>query len=257
HLLTFILPTEIFPADDISLFSIVRLWLARFYVLFVVVLFIKDRGKKIDDVIVGLATIWCVIAAFLLFAYFMLGADYTEIRHASILFVSSVLLAGAILTKLLHVKLWVPLIIVCGLFFFYSIYTLYPNLAKRGDWARVGAFIEENERENQPIIIFQTYDALILPYHYKGANRVFPDEKFFGFPDEDVAGSPNRYRKQIEFIISKIPDGADEIWLLTPENCALGKVCQPLEDFVEVNYSILMEKDFYKEKVRLLKKNPK
>ncbi|MBC7901027.1 MAG: glycosyltransferase family 39 protein, partial [Saprospiraceae bacterium] len=68
HLLTFILPTEIFPSDDISLFSSVRLWLARFSLLFAVALFIKDRGKKIDDVIVGLATIWCVIAAFLLFA---------------------------------------------------------------------------------------------------------------------------------------------------------------------------------------------
>ena len=131
---------------------------------------------------------------------------------------------------------------------------MYPNLTKRGDWARVAEFIEQNEKPNQPILVFQVYDAIALPQYYKGANRILPDEKFFGFFAEDKTGNPNNYRQQISFLISKIPSDSEEIWLLTNEKCDVNKTCEPLEKFVEANYTIIEEKDFYKEKVRLLRK---
>ncbi|HVE58650.1 MAG TPA: hypothetical protein VNB22_17590, partial [Pyrinomonadaceae bacterium] len=68
------------------------------------------------------------------------------------------------------------------------------------------------------------------------------------------AGSADSWRRQTAFIISEIPLDAKEIWLLTNEKCAVKDACAPLENFVAANYTIIEEKDFYKEKVRLLRK---
>ena len=103
-------------------------------------------------------------------------------------------------------------------------------------------------------MIFQVYEAIALPNYYKGANRILPDEKFFSFFAEEKAGSPNNFRRQIEFLISEIPPDSQEIWLLTNEKCDVKQSCEPLEKFVEANYTIVEERDFYKEKVRLLRK---
>ena len=113
--------------------------------------------------------------------------------------------------------------------FSYSFATLYPNLAKRGDWARVAEFIRQKESANQPLVVFTTFDALALRYHYKGANKILPDEKFFGFELEAEPGGADAWRRQTAFIISEIPPDADEIWLLTNEKCAVKDSCRPLE----------------------------
>jgi hypothetical protein len=133
-------------------------------------------------------------------------------------------------------------------------YKSYAPLAKRGDWARIAEFIETREKPNQPIIVFQTYDALCLPYYYKGANKILPDEKFFEWHYEDEPSSENALKKQIDFTISKIPPGAQEIWLATEENCQVENAnapCRPLENFIGANYTVVETRDFYLERVRL------
>jgi hypothetical protein len=142
-------------------------------------------------------------------------------------------------------------------FYAYSVLTLYPGWTKRGDWARVGAFLEQHEQPNQPIVIFTAFDALALPFNYKGVNKILPDEKFFAFEREAAPESADAWRAQTDFIISEIPAGADEVWLLTNEKCAAGDACRPLENFVAANYTVIVEKEFYKEKVRLLRRKQK
>jgi len=47
------------------------------------------------------------------------------------------------------------------------------------------------------------------------------------------------------------------IWLLTGEVCHNKEnfaVCRPLENFLEANYTVIETKDFYLERVRLLRK---
>jgi hypothetical protein len=61
-------------------------------------------------------------------------------------------------------------------------------------------------------------------------------------------------RRQTAFIIPEIPADAEEIRFLTNVTCALEDACRPLENFVPPNYTIIEEKDFYKEKVRLLRR---
>lgn len=264
HFLTFVLPTEIFPSEEISVFSIVRIWIVRIAIAAVLIISVKNRGKNPDEKVFAFGIITAVIVAFQLFVYFQLGHGYIEIRHASIFFVPFILFAASVListrgredaekNKTTNYAA-VSFAVLIAVFFSYSLFTLYPNMAKRGDWARVAAFIRENEKPNQPIIVFQVYDAIALPFHYKGANRILPDEKFFAFDLEDKPGSVGSYRGQIDFVISKIPKETEELWLLTNEKCAVGEACLPLENFVLANYTVIEEKDFYKERVRLLRR---
>lgn len=268
HFLTIALPTEIFPSEEISAFSIVRVWLVRIAILIVFIITIKNKGKNLNEKVFAFGAILATATAFLLFVYFQLGASYVEIRHASVFFVPFVLFVFSIFTGTLTQRrkgakphrekfIGIFLTILYAIFFSYSLFTLYPNLAKRGDWARVAAFLEQNERRGQPIVIFDAYDAVALPIHYKGVNRILPDERFFAFSLEDKPGSAGSFRSQIEFVISKIPPGAEEIWLLTNEKCAAGEACLPLENFVAANYTIVEEKYFYKERARLLRRKLK
>ena len=266
-LLTFILPTEIFPPEEATAISFFRLWLIRLAVIAVTILLLKN-WRRLDEKILSFGAISLTIIGFLSLAYFLLGAMYVEIRHAAILFAPLILSIGLAVKAILpprraenvnvysarKIIMAAALTIFVLIFFAYSTFSLYPNLTKRGDWARVGAFIEQNESANQPIIVFTTFDAVALPYNYHGVNPILPDEKFFIWEFEDEVGSANSWRRQTEFIISKIPPESSEIWLLTNEKCEKGQACEPLENFVQANYTVIEEKDFYKEKARLLRK---
>jgi hypothetical protein len=136
--------------------------------------------------------------------------------------------------------------------FSYSLVTLYPNTAKRGDWARVGAYIQQHEQVGQPIVVFHTYDALVLPYHYSGVNQILPDERYFDFdfgtPNEDLI------RERTKFTISKIPPGAVEIWLIENDECKNPQICKQFNAFISANYDVVDEQEFYLQSLRLLKR---
>lgn len=252
--LTFLAPTEIFPLEAISVMSLARVWAVRFGILIAIGLMIRKRRELLDDRILAYGAVTATITAFFLIAYFALGEVYVAIRHAAILFAPLLLLAAIVIVRIVPDRIWPAVLIVYLGLFSYSLYTLYPNAAKRGDWVRVGAFLEQNEEPGQPIIVFTTFDALALPYHYRGRNQIFPDERFFDFEIEAPTGTPEAWRKQTEFIISEIPRDATEIWLLSNEKCDIKQSCEPLEKFVEANYTVVLERTFYLEKVRLLRK---
>ncbi|MCD9188704.1 MAG: glycosyltransferase family 39 protein [Pyrinomonadaceae bacterium] len=254
HFMTFVLPTEIYPSDEVTQISAVRNWFIRAVILMVAFFAIRKRREILNEKTLVFGVISAVIFAFLLAAYLLLGEVYIGIRHLAVVFVPVILAVSLVVIPLLPRKSLIFLSVFYLSLFGYSLYALYPKLAKRGDWARVGEFIAQNERPNQPIIVFTTFDALALPYHYKGQNKIFPDEKFFDWEAEAAAGSAQRWAKQTEFIISEIPPEANEIWLLTNEKCEIKDACLPLENFVERNYTIVEERDFYQEKVRLLRK---
>lgn len=260
HVLTFTLPTEVLPDDTTSAWSIVRLWIVRLGILAMIVVSIKNRGKWIDRDVRCSAVISFVICVLLALGYFALGKGYIEIRHASILFVPAFLLAALVVTKLLPKKLLAVFACIYLVFVGYGISELYPQQAKTGDWVRVADFIAENENEGQPIIVFEAYDALCLPYHYKGVNQILPNKDFFIWDFEDSPAGENAFKKQIAFVTSQIPSDAGQIWLATEDRCQRPRTmiaCQPLEDFVNSNYVTVIDRDFYRERVRLLKKLPK
>ena len=260
HALNLTFPTELSPLPESSVVSVIRIWLARFGVFLMCFLLARKNFRQINKDILAFGTISLVFAAFLLGAYFLLGGTYLALRHAAVLLVPLSMFAVLLLSAVLPRRSWIFFAAAFALLYPYSVYKSYPLLAKRGDWIRVARFIEANETPNQPIIVFQNYDALSLPFHYKGANRILPDEKFFAWSFEENPSSAAALEKQIEFVISEIPPEAQEIWLATEEICQdakTGIACQPLENFIEANYTIEKQKDFYLERVRLLRKKPK
>lgn len=260
HFLTFTLPAGIFPESEGTPFAVARVWIVRVAVVVVLIFAIKNRSSITRRSIGGIALV-ATVAAGLLGAYFLVGPQYVEIRHATILFVPLTIAIAVLLSEIFSnvsakAAVLAPAVIVL-IFFSYSLATLYPNMTKRGDWARIGAFIEQNERPGQPILVFTTFDALALPYHYRGQNKILPDEGFFRFEQEAPFGTENSLRSQTDFLISEIPPDAQEIWLAVNEKCIATDACRPLQNFIEANYTIEIGQQFYLEKVFLLRKKSK
>jgi hypothetical protein len=256
-LLTFTFPTEIYPISDPTIISIFRNRIAQIGLVLLTIYALVTRFRKFDKNILAFATMNVVLLAFMALSYFALGEIYIAIRHFTPLFVPFIFLQFLVFAVLINEKynrIWVVFGLICLLLFPYSLYKLYPKIAKRGDWARVAEFVERNEKPNQPIIVFQVYDVLSFRIHYRGTNKILPNEKFVDFWLEGKKETEDSFRRQIDFTISKIPTDASDIWLLTDENCQTTMACQPLEDFVAKNYNVTETKDFYLEKARLLRK---
>jgi uncharacterized membrane protein len=255
--LTFILPTEIFPPEDPTYVSIARVWIVRLAIIAAAVLLIKTR-KILDEKVPAYGVICFVVSAFLFASYLALGDVYVQTRHAAVLFAPAIILIGLVFDRIGAERKALPaaLAVILLVFFSYSVYSLYPNLTKRGDWARVAEFIRANEKPGQPIVVFTVFDTLALPYYYRGQNKVLPDGKYFAWEPEAPHGTEASLKRQTDFVISEIPPDSQEIWLVVNEKCLTTEACVPLENFVKANYTIIQEKEFYLEKVFLLRRNP-
>jgi len=47
---------------------------------------------------------------------------------------------------------------------------------------------------------------------------------------------------------------AKEVWLATAEVCSVTDACASLENHVSANYTVVLEENFYRERLRLLKR---
>ncbi len=260
HVLTFILPAEIFPGEDASVFSFIRLWFVRVMLVLAAIFVVKER-EAINRTTLALGAIAGVVGILLFIAYFVLGPAYVEIRHAAVLFVPITLFAASILSDLFRERservfraaAVAGCVFVCASFT-YSLLNLYPQGVKRGDWERVGQFIQQHESPGQAIVVFLPFDALALSYHYRGVNEILPRDGFFDVETEAAFGTEDSHRRLIAHLIAQIPPEADRIWLAVNELCLTTDACRPLENFVHANYTIEVEKEFYLEKLYLLKR---
>jgi hypothetical protein len=260
HAMTFLLPGQFLRGEIVSDFTIARVWAVRIVLFALAILVFKYRDKlQRRTQILG-------VIAFVAFGCFftaglIVSPTYIALRHASPLFVPCILFFASLCSDVFSeiserttkIAIFVGGMIVLASFS-YSLTTLYPNTTKRGDWARIGEFIEQNESPGQPIVVFTTFDVLALPYHYRGVNKILPDERFFAFEQEAAFGTENSLQKQTEFVISEIPPDAERVWLAVNEKCLVSQACMPLENFVRANYTIEIEKEFYLEKLYLLKR---
>jgi hypothetical protein len=263
HMLTFILPSDIVPQEETTTASCIRLWVVRIGIA-ILGLFSVVRFRSIRRQTVTLGSISAAIIAFLLLAYFAVGSWLVALRHASVLFVPLILFLASLMDDLFASRektssMWgriaTPALgVVVLASFSYALLNLYPNTAKWGDWARVAAYIQANEHGGQPIVVFHTYDALVLPYHYRGVNRILPDERFFDFD----FGTPTeeRIRARTDFTISKVPTDAAELWLIENEECDRPGICDQFNQYVRDNFDIVDEHGFYMNRVQLLRRKP-
>lgn len=258
HLLTHFLPTELSAGDEPSLASVLRKWLIRFTAVFVFLQLFRTKFRLIDDSLKVSGVIISSLAILLFATYFLVGETYMALRHTALLLAPMAIFGGLLILRLVPKKVWIGIAVIYLISFCYSYKTAYPELAKRGDWIRVAGFIRSMETPNQPIVVFRAHDALTLKYQYKGANKILPDEKFLDWwREEDSLGNENARRSEISFVVSEIPKDAKEIWLATEGSCqeeTTRNSCRPLENFVEENYTVIEDKYFYRERIRLLRK---
>ncbi len=259
HILSFSLPTERFPPETQTSVSAIRLWLARVLAVVAVGMLVLKR-KLPDWRFLFFAAVSAVIAGFLLATYFALNLLYVELRHAAVLFPSMLLLLVGLLHELAPARkgrfvFFAAAAVLFAFFYSYGLTAVQPGgLTKRGDWERVARYVENNERPGQPVVVFRNYEALAFLQNYNGPNKVLPDDKYFHWNYEGEFGTAEMWPKQIEYTISMIPKDAKEVWLLTEELCQTGPACVALEKFVKENYTVVETKDFYRERVRLLRK---
>lgn len=255
-LLTFPITTAI--SSDLSATAIIRIVFVCLAIVSVIFWVIKKGLQSLNRNTTAFAAIVLTLMGFMLCAYFVLGKVYVADRHFAVFFVPLVLLVVSSLINVLPDRWLIAFGILLVLLFPYSlIVNKYRYPVKRGDWQRIAAYIEANERPNQPIIVFQNYDALSLPFYYKGTNKILPDDRYFDWESEEAWTSEKAFQNQINYIISRIPPEAEEIWLATEEVCQAENTkvaCRPLENFLQANYTIVETKDFYQERLRLLRK---
>lgn len=96
HVLTYLLPTEIFPTGETSNASILRLWLVR-ALLAVIAGFTFVRRRLVSANTIMLGAMVGTILGFLLLAYFIVGSWLVAIRHASLLFPPLILFFASLL----------------------------------------------------------------------------------------------------------------------------------------------------------------
>ncbi len=258
HTLSFVLPTELFPPEEQTGISFVRVWFARMLLpVALAVLVFKHRMPDKKVVFLGITAF--VVIGFFLVAYALLGKLYIELRHAAVLFPPMILFFWAFLYDMApkgrNRRMYsaaIAVILVCS--YSYAFTRIYPEWTKRGDWTRVAEYVEKHEKAGQPVVVFRNYEALAFVESYHGKNRVLPNERFFEWNYEEEYGSGEMFSKQIEYVISVIPLDSSEIWLVTEETCQRSNACGSLEKFVKENYTVVQQKDFYKERVRLLRK---
>ena len=146
----------------------------------------------------------------------------------------------------------------------------YPGFAKDGDWSRVAHFIQANETMEQPVVVFSAEGVLPLKYYYDGINPLV------SLPDQTLgeAYSLRRFVIRDEAQIREVliaqqthSDLPSELWLVQGPRYALegtGGVaceiwgidlnCAALEQFIQDNYRVEQQKNFYGSTVQLLVK---
>lgn len=258
QMLLFVFPAHFAFDAAPSPLSIARICFLAAALASLVFFALKNKFRTVSRRTATVGAIVLVVSAFLFSTYFLLGTRYMVTRHFSVLFVPLVLFLGAIALDVLPRKILIIVAVLFALLFPYTgIYKQFPDFAKHGDWRHIAEFIRENEKPGQPIVVFPNFDALSLPYYYKGANAILPDEKFFAWKIQEPTMGEHAFRDEIEFVVSEIPPEAEEIWLATEEVCQNERTraaCRPLEKFVEANYTVVETRDFFQERLRLLRK---
>lgn len=247
----FLLPSSEWNA--IAFWRVLAARLAAVALLFLIV----RNFRSVKSPTAALAVVVAVIAAFLMTAYFLLGIEYVQMRHSAALFFPLVLFAMVLISNFAEKRgflVWFALLLI---FVPTRLFSEYAPLKKNGDWSRVAEFIQSNEAADEPIATFQLHDAIPLAFTYTGKNQILRAASLDDLAPEDKPFSPNRWRKQIEGLLTLIPANQESFWLITESYChaeTRAVECEPLENFVRENYTVEKSADFYMRRVRLLRR---
>jgi hypothetical protein len=102
----------------------------------------------------------------------------------------------------------------------------YGALAKTGDWARVGSFLERNARPGEPILILTAEAAIPLERYYHGPSPLVPLPAAEDFKVYDARNFALRSEAEIETALARVPEPHPSIWVIT----------HPLQGWLGIDY---------------------
>ncbi|HEV7644396.1 MAG TPA: hypothetical protein VGO50_10675 [Pyrinomonadaceae bacterium] len=259
HLQTFLLPVNIF-SEEANIPAFLRLWIFRLSAAGITIYLWAKRFKGLSDNTIALGIISLIPALFLLAVVWLLGSGYANIRHASLLLLPVIMFFSALLYEAFSKKGLLAWALLLAFFIPFAGWQEFTGLVKRGDWEKAAAYIQANEKPGQTILLFKPYDSLAFKIYYKGPNTVLPGEGFFTWSQQNhfnFTEAAAALDDQTDSLISQIPPGTGEVWLLTGEICDNPKTlsfCCALEEYFDSNYTMVDSKEFYLEKIRLYRK---
>ena len=233
-------------------------WLARGVIAGIALLFSAKliRERKDEDIALGMTI--TVMALFSLLAYSVVGDSLIQQRHLSGMILPLVLIPLSAVSFLRSKPLldgWVALLI--GLSVFY-LFTYYKPLAKPGDFERMGKFVMQNEKPNQPVLIFHADAILPFRYYYKGQNKMLPLPQENGTDAWNPRNNILKDEAQILNVINSQPGDPNEFWLVYDGWCAQGTIkynCDVLESVIDKYFVVEEKREFLPPAtVRLLKR---
>jgi hypothetical protein len=90
----------------------------------------------------------------------------------------------------------------------------YRSPAKYGDSIRVAKYIQENEADDQPIVVFPNQHAAALSLYYHGRNPLVPLPKPVRFDKFDMRDDSMQSEAQITAALSQVDGLSRSVWLV-------------------------------------------
>lgn len=144
----------------------------------------------------------------------------------------------------------------------YAVYWMFNPMAKSGDYKRVAAYLEENQRAGDAIAIATSHAALPFRHYYRGSGEVYP----LPFEDNYDRYVIERWQFQsTEHVRASIAPAvsADGIlWLFTDrgpdaEYFGVDLNFEYLEEVLVRDFELVSERDFFNAKIRQFRMRPK
>ncbi|MBC5805459.1 MAG: hypothetical protein DLM53_03335 [Candidatus Eremiobacter antarcticus] len=216
-------------------------------------------GLRLKQLDVSGRALWLTtgIATLMLWAALAATREPFAAHYVSVIFVPAVLAVYSTIARaqLNGKNLLAPFAIaaiVCGCV---TNYSLYRPLGKAGDWKRVASFVMASESDHQPILAFQSENALTFLDYYTGRNHVIAIPHPLNFQDPTDPGVILHSSAEIDSALGA-PRRSPEVWALTSGECRYENVdyrCDIFEKYLKDHYVVVSRKEFFKSEVRLLR----
>jgi len=144
------------------------------------------------------------------------GYRYMFVTFAPIMIALLVTIAELQRIRKYAVAAWSVIFVVAS---FTQLFSTYQPLAKGGDWIRVAAFLELEEKPNQPILAFQTENAMSLEDYYHGNNTIVAVPRPIDFTVAWNEAQVVQSDRDIEQDIASVPGNHPYIWVVNTSEC--------------------------------------
>jgi hypothetical protein len=159
-------------------------------------------------------------------------------------------------------------IILC--FSVYSNFVMNRTLAREGDWIRVAQYIQKNEQKNQPIILYSGSQIHSFLTYYKGKNSVSPvPPKSAELDKFDMTRVTIYDIVELKNLMEKTTQNSSQAWFIkapgyilnrnSQGQCIFGAIninCEIVDQFINQNFQVEKQIDFYQSQILLLRKKP-